>query len=44
MQLSTSGLPTTRKQQSQLLQVGLPDVFCKNTGNFVKSDRSRLHL
>jgi len=23
-------------------QVGLPDVFCKNTSHFVNSDRSRL--
>jgi len=23
--------------------IGLPDTFCKNTGHFVNSDRSRLH-
>jgi len=25
------------------IQLGLPDEFCKNTGYFVDSDRSRLH-
>jgi len=24
-------------------QLGLPDAFCKNTGHFVNSDKSRLH-
>jgi len=24
-------------------QFGLPDAFCKNTGHFVSSDKSRLH-